>query len=379
MGTATSHLWNDLCAIESHDELSRRLEMLSQSPYHVQEARDAGYYEGALKWLIAYRNGRAPRFPWATHWSQQQPNKTLEMRGVSYFYECLALLGIAETEPLTHSRIRAAYKRATLTAHPDKGGTPEAFEAINAATSYLASVLDRINPVRTEEEERRLTQAVSVATAAQHRSKSDVPMDDKPAVTLSAKKLNRDVFNQLFEENKLPDPAQDSGYGDWLRSSPDAATDEGPNIKPSQFEAKFHERVLKQKPSSAIMQYTVPEPIVSACGYELGGDGSNFTAAFGSDTQFTDLKEAYTTGATMYQNVANIRVKSTALPTAEAISATRAAEITHLDPDELSRIAIAEAALEERERQRKLRVAHTDIETEAWHKKLRRLLLVNTA
>lgn len=45
----------------------------------------------------------------------------------------LAALGLKPDETVSRERIRAQYRKAVLVAHPDKGGSPEAFERITEA------------------------------------------------------------------------------------------------------------------------------------------------------------------------------------------------------------------------------------------------------
>ena len=304
-------------------------------------------------------------------------------KALDYFQECLELLGIGEQETLTPERLKSAFKRASLTAHPDKGGSPEAFDALNRAYTYVGKILARINPNMSAAEKARMTAAVSMETANAYRQTSAPPaLPDQPPVALSAKKLDMGMFNKLFEENRLPDPARDSGYGDWMKSqggSDDVQMDarlKG-KVTPQNFESIFRERALQQAPSTAITRRLEPDALVAPMGYELGGEVKNFTAAFGSDTQFTDLKDAYTTGATMFQEVADVKVRERSARTVGEAEKIRAEEMARVDPDEKSRIAAAAAALEERERQRRLRLAQQDTATEGWHDALRRRLLVN--
>ena len=305
-------------------------------------------------------------------------------KALDYFQECLELLGIGEQETLTPERLKSAFKRASLTAHPDKpGGSAEAFDALNRAYTYVGKILARINPNMSAAEKARMTATVTMETANAYRQSSAPPaLPDQPPVALSAKKLDMGMFNKLFEENRLPDPARDSGYGDWMKSqggSDDIAMDarlKG-KVTPQNFEAVFRERALQQAPSTAITRRLEPDALIAPDGYELGGDVKNFTAAFGSDTQFTDLKEAYTTGATVFQEVADVKVRERSARTVGEAEKIRAEEMARVDPDEKSRIAAAAAALEERERQRRLRLAQQDTTAESWHDSLRRRLLVN--
>jgi hypothetical protein len=159
------------------------------------------------------------------------------------------------------------------------------------------------------DEKARLTTPVTMENAL--ASRQGARIEDVAPVQLSAKKLDMGTFNKLFEENRLPDPARDGGYGDWLASS--GGSDEvvaDPRLKgkfnQQNFESVFRERAAAQTAGTAIVRKLEPDAIMPTSGTELGGDNSNFTAAFGADMQFVDLKEAYTTGSTRYHEVADV-------------------------------------------------------------------------
>ena len=229
----------------------------------------------------------------------------------------------------------------------------------------------------TAEEKARLKAPVTMENALASRS----GLEDVAPVQLSAKKLDMNTFNKLFEENRLPDAGRDSGYGDWLSSS--GGSDEvvaDPRLKgkfnQQNFETVFRERAIAQTAGTAIVRKLEPDAIMPTYGTELGGDNSNFTAAFGADTQFVDLKEAYTTGSTRFHEVADVKVSGKSARTMEEAKRIREAEMARIDPDESARIAAAAAAFEERERQRRMRLAQQDTAAESWAEQMRRRMFV---
>lgn len=407
MGASASRIWTDICGLEADDIRAQMIETVLSSPDYVSAARQAGVYATVLTWLSAYRRGSNAQFPYATRqvqhyrdpiqhdtprWSMYttpvaptaHANTELIVspaaKALDYFQESLALLGIDESEDLTHERLKKAYKRRSIHAHPDKaGGSKEAFDELRRAYQYVEKILNRIKPQMSETEQQRMTAPVTMESAVAARKASALP--DAPPVKLSSKKLDMSTFNKLFEENRLPDPARDSGYGDWLSSnsgSDEIAAD--PRLKgkfnQQTFETVFRERASQQTAGTQIMRRLEPDAIISAGGTELGGETRNFTAAFGSDTQFTDLKDAYTSGATFFQEVADVRVDERKVNSIEEAQRIRAEAMSRVDPDEKSRIAAAAAALEERERQRRLRLAKQDTAAESWHDMMRRRLYV---
>lgn len=391
------------------------------SPELVGAAKQAGVYAHAANWLAARRMGAQSPFPYAKQrqerdtiqhdtprWSmystpvrpQQRyeeyrepavPQRGTELivspaaKAMDYFQQSLALLGIDETEHLTAERLKRGYKAASLRAHPDKGGSKEAFDEVRKAFQYVEKILARVAGPTSAAEKAKMSATVSIENARAARVAAE-PVADAPPVQLSAKKLDMNMFNRLFEENRLPDPTRDSGYGDWLKGQ---GGDEGvgagagadPRLKgkfnQQLFEQVFREKAAQQTAGTAIMKRLEPDALISAAGTELGAASGNFTAAFGADTQFTDLKEAYTTGATVYQEVADVRVVERGARSVSEAEAMRAREMARVDPDESVRIAAAAAALEERERQRRMRLAQQDTAQEAWAEQMKRRLLVN--
>lgn len=405
MGASASRIWTELCALESEYTRIKMVETVLVSPDMVYEARRAGVYGHVLFWLSDCRKGQITRFPYATsggggssatsgggqgdRWSMyttpvNQGSSENQMvvspiaKALDYFQESLALLGIDESEGITTERLKAGYRAASLRAHPDKGGSKEAFDEVNRAYKYVEKILMRINPKMSAEEKARLTTPVTLENAIAGRQ----TLDDVAPVQLSSKKLDMSTFNKLFEDNRLPDPGRDTGYGDWLSSaggSDEVAAD--PRLKgkfnQQTFETVFRERATAQTAGTAIIKKLEPDAIMPTSGMELGGDSSNFTAAFGSDTQFVDLKEAYTTGSTRFHEVADVQLSGKSARTVEEAKRLREVEMTRVDPDEKARIAAAAAAFEERERQRRMRLAQQDTAAESWADQMRRRLFVS--
>ena len=208
------------------------------------------------------------------------------------------------------------------------------------------------------------------ATAARKASAPVAP------VKLSAKKLDMTTFNRLFEENRLPDPSVDGGYGDWLSSENAAGEEPAKQMSKAAWEEAFRKRALRQGDGAALVKRLEPDAIISPRGVELGGEVRNFTAAFGSENQFTDLKEAYTTGATVMHEIAGIQVTERSVKSVQEAQRIREAEMARVDPDESARFEAAAAAVADRERQRRLRLAQQDIAMDTWADRMRGRLAV---
>jgi len=376
---STTRIWSELCAIESEEIRLRMLETLMSIPEYKTDARRAGVFGPISAWMLTLEGP----FPYAkTHtYSENQLIVSPAAKALDYFQEALVRLGINENESLTHDRLRSAYKKASLRAHPDKGGSKEEFDELRRAYQYTEKILNRISPPSSEEEKKRMTTPVTMESAMGMRASAPVEVSGPP-VQLSAKKLDMSLFNKLFEDHRLPDPDRDTGYGDWLHKqeggdSPAEDSRLKGKFNQTMFEQVFREKALAQNKSSAIVRKLEPDAIMPVQGVELGGYSENFTSALGSDTQFTDLKQAYTTGSTVYQEVAGVPAKERSVRSVREAQKYRDTEMATVDPDESSRIAAAAAALEERERQRRIRLAHTDTEAAGWSNSIRRRLMVS--
>jgi hypothetical protein len=415
MGASSSRIWSEICGIQSDDVRARVLDTVMLAPEHVAAARQYGLYGTLLHWLSSYRRGTVVPFPydaygrvrpaatanvpmvqvmerdtiqhdnggrWANLYApapQQQQQQLIvspAAKAKDAFEQSLELLGIADSDEITPDGLKAAYKRTAIRVHPDKGGSKEEFDAVRKAYLYVVKIMQRISPrFVIENAEEKFTAAVTPETAASFRQKSDVKLPEKPPVALSAKKLDMSMFNKLFEENRLPDPDRDSGYGDWLGAKEGDIDDRLKGKKGlDNFESVYREKVSRGE--FAVQKYVAPEYLVAPGGTELGGVSDNFTAAFGSDTQFTDLKQAYTTGATMFQDVADVRVTERSARSVKDAQRIREQEMSSVDPTEASRFQAAEAAIKERERLRRLRVAQNDVGAQDWFDQMRGRLYV---
>jgi hypothetical protein len=75
--------------------------------------------------------------------------------------------------------------------------------------------------------------------------------------------------------------------------------------------------------------------------------------------------------------VADVRVSSKGARSVEEAKHQQEAEMSRVDPDEKARFAAAAAAYEEREKQRRLRLAQQDTAAEGWADQMRRRLMVS--
>jgi hypothetical protein len=424
------------------------LDTLLAGPEYVNAAKRAGIYSGLLAWISATRRGEF--YPWPNPASESVPayatdriipqpqmrpqNEILHQayaptalqrpmvsqrsaavpqvhqqqlavipppkRALDVLHESYRILGIDDSKPLTHDGLRMAYKRAAVKAHPDKGGTPDEFDAVTRAFLYLQEVLDKLIPkTAADGSDPRFTAAVTPETALQARgmyttvsSVAPAPpgaarLEDAPPIALNPKKLDMAVFNQLFEQNKLPDPDKDDGYGDWLkaqevRGASASTTALRGKYNKDIFNKTFEEEAKRQAASdhTSLTAYRPPSDLIMApeFGTELGGDRpqSYTKAANAHGIAYTDLKQAYTDKATFSQEVAGARMDGRPKTLEEAKREYGSAPQA-MTAEQAAAVAAFEQAKAAAEAARQRRAAARDVDAAAFHDRLKNRLMIS--
>jgi hypothetical protein len=246
MGQAPSshvRIYTDLIRMSDPVTRVRTIETLLLDPNCVATAKQFGLYGSILNYVRAIRAGEhavlpgeqqraSPAVATAQRLQQQQQQRPVQQqqqmqlqtykapqaapawqvvsstpsaKALDYFTQCLNVLGIADEDDLTEDILKIAYKKAALRAHPDKGGSEAKFEAVTRAHAYLVEILRRIRGTRKVTNE-----TVSApATLQKDRSGDAQAWEQVQPVRLDPKNLNMTVFNQLYEQTRIPDPEDD--------------------------------------------------------------------------------------------------------------------------------------------------------------------------
>lgn len=386
-------IYKDLLRIQSPTTRAEMIRTLLAGPEYLQSARSAGIYPNFLAYIAATRAGERPAplpgemvMAGVVQRPAQNQNQIVgssaktstpsahvtkgkrNEKALTYFQNCLYVLGLQEEVALTEEALKKAYKRAALAAHPDKGGSEQDFEAITRAHAYLGEILLRIKGGRTKE---------GVVEAPNRlrdtRSTESKQWELSEPVRLNPQKLDMNAFNQMFEQTRIPDPDED-GYGDWLKA-PDAESGQS-------FSGKFNRDVFnkafedeaRRKPMSQDVALRQPQALtLPSAGVEIGRQAGNYTAAAGG-LKYTDLKNAYTLENTITNQVANAKIETR---TFAAASASRKSAPEPLSNSEMAGIAAAEAAESQREHQRRLRAAQEDSLAGQYFERMKRLVITN--
>jgi hypothetical protein len=326
------------------------------------------------------------------------PKRALDVLTESYM-----VLGLDDSKPLTHEALRAAYKKAAIKAHPDKGGSPEAFDNVSRAFLYIEEVLNKLLPKSPgDKADPRFTVTVSPEAAMRARgdyipgSTASAPpgslaIEDAPQIALNPKKLDMALFNKLFEENKLTDPDGD-GYGDWMKSSAGRNDGNMGKVSKDTFNRVFADNARKAAAAEELTAYKPPSDLVLSPGFGTtigGGRPEQYTKALGSmldgpGLAYTDLMHAYGAGSTFSQDVGNPELlnlpKDAPLPgrartmaEAERDYGSAPAAMT---AEQAAAVRSFEMAREQAERARQQRAAARDVDIESQHSRLKNRLMI---
>ena len=307
--------------------------------------------------------------------AQVQSSQGGNEKALNYFSACLRILDLEEEVALTNEALKAAYKKAVVRAHPDKGGSEKEFEAVTRAYAYLGDILSRIHGGRKVEGKVEAPTALSNGRGVEAEAWKMVE-----PVQLNPSKLNLDVFNTMFEKTRIPDP-EESGYGDWLKGG-DASTESGPKFggkfNRDVFNNMFSEEQGKKGPSKSNAIVAQELSLASRMGFatELGRTGrDDYTVAANErGVAYTDLKKAYTEYNTFSHQTANVRVDSRSL---EQVTKDREKAPPPLAGGELAELQHAEAELLRREERRKLTMAQEAIAENSYFERMKRLVIRN--
>ena len=289
----------------------------------LMNAQTASSYSKQSKPSKPSQPARQGQYAIQQHSEAAQPSwkvvtDTPKQKAISYFSSCLEVLGIQEEVALTEESLKKAYKRMAVKAHPDKGGSEEMFEAVTRAYAYLSEILRYMKGGRGATQSTASSQRDAQEVQSQRTQEAEQWKHTEP-VRLNAKNLDMNAFNKLFSETHMPDPDAD-GYGDWLKND-DGGGDGGSQSQSIKFKGTFNRDVFNRmfeddaKKSQrggnqlAVHPGEMALTLNPSGGTELVSERpSSFTAAANSKFQYTDLRGAYSSEATISDKVANVTV-----------------------------------------------------------------------
>ena len=433
MGAAQSQIdprhvgiYQKLLAIQNPHTRLQMIDTLMGDPSIIQSAKQAGVYGYVLQYAAAIRhNSTPPKLPGEgqsqqtnqghaqrsilpapiiqtrlpqTQGSNQSQTQIISQGGIrdqdpyqqvgkakrsekalSFFTACLKVLNIQEEVALTDDMLKSAYKKAAIRAHPDKGGSKEAFDAVTRAYAYLLDILKLIQGRQTNVAATGGA-TPNLDTVREQRSgvSKEWQMPAEP-VKLNPNNLDLNKFNQMFEQTRIPDPDED-GYGDWLKG---ADSGNGPLKNAKKFSESFNRDVFnrmfedeaKTGRETAIQSWQQPQELTLAVGMgvELGRDRpTDYTAAPNSKNQFTDLRAAYTSENTVSNQIQGVRVDNRDF---NSYKAQRERAPDAYNQSELAQLQAYEAQKKAQEDARRVRAAQEQLGARDYFDRMKQLVI----
>lgn len=401
---AHARIYRNLLQIQSPATRLQMLETLLAGQEYVRSIKQAGLYGPILSYIASVRRGDTSFLPGEQASSNQQQVQNIRgarptgskprqqetrlatstgdpsahTKAISFFSQCLQIMGLEEEVALNEQALKAAYKKASMKAHPDKGGSEEAFDQVTRAYAYLGEILRRVRGGRSDELV-NITEESPARLAGTREQASDAWKMSEP-VKLNAKNLNLNLFNKVFEETRLPDPDGD-GYGDWLKNAEGQAS-------VNKFSGKFNRSVFNEAFESEIksraqqangraLTHRQPEALVMAptLGIELGRERpDDFTGANLNGLKYTDLKKAYTSDSTFSHQVSDVHVSTRSF---EAASSERKGKVAPLSAAELESISEGERYMQQRQANQAARITQEDRRVTEHFQKLQKYVITN--
>lgn len=187
-------------------------------------------------------------------------------------------------------------KLTVMRTHPDKSGLDKAyFLFFSKAYKILHEVYQVRAGLSRQKADDLKYDSVKDDIDARRNANSD------KLKRMNADQFNR-WFNQTFEENKLHDDEQDSGYGDWLKDNPenDEDADLGEGSSWAQRMEQLERRKTKLREQALVVRSEVKTfDSFNSAGYGLARErpeehssGLNFGSS--SSLAYEDLRKAHT-------------------------------------------------------------------------------------
>ena len=208
------------------------------------------------------------------------------------------ILGLPQT--YTETQLKKAYLKQAMKTHPDRGGTPQAFQKVSIAYTVLTNKLKEKEDGKSHQELR--SSAQDFFQTQESQPKQNIKMKEN---------FDADLFNKIYEDNKIKD-VFDAGYGSWMQQNP--ALESGQTQQTQMFQNGFNKDMFnatfeqhKQEQSNQygqqLVTYREPEERLSMENQDsLVTLGQKKVSDFSGTTYnlaYTDYKKAYTHGSTL--------------------------------------------------------------------------------
>ena len=194
--------------------------------------------------------------------------------------------------------LKKAYLKVAMKAHPDRGGSAQAFQQVSIAFTVLQNKLK-------ERENNHMHNDLRDGSKDYVNNQSKTT---KVNVNMT-ENFDVDVFNKIYDENKIPE-VYDEGYGSWMNSNPALESEQSKmfqnGFNKDMFNSTFenYKREQSQRnPQNQLVKYQEPEVKISMSNADsimtLGQDKITDFSGNSDNLTYTDYKQAFTDGATL--------------------------------------------------------------------------------
>lgn len=277
------------------------------------------------------------------------------------------ILGISKQ--YDESSLKKAYLKAAMKTHPDRGGSKDDFQKVSIAYTLLMKKLKEKDSTHHHHDLRKNASAYM-----------DTQSNQGTNIHFDKDKFDIDVFNKIYEENKI-EGVYDDGYGEWMKNT---KIDDKPKLFQGNFnkdlfnhEFETYKQAQKKKAGSQIVQYEQPEIGISMKNKDslvnLGqGKISNFSGE-ANGLNFTDYKAAFTHDSTLIDiETVNIHDRASSIKGVEKERSNISYQMSLKDQQDQ---AYRQAMQQKEERARMQRLQTYDKQHEDTYHKIHQLLL----
>ena len=199
------------------------------------------------------------------------------------------VLGLSKNDPIDEKTLKRAYIRKARKYHPDKGGSKQMFQMISIAYTVLKKKIQDSKQGLSHEELRGGSQNFLDS------------QEKKINPNLTGTDFDVNLFNKIFDDNKIPTPT-DNGYSKWMKESQGDDTSKMFNGKfnKTMFDSVFAEEKNRQEEkygNSQIIKHEGPQSLNSNENgqiVEVGqGEIEDFSGS-ANNLQYRDYRDAFT-------------------------------------------------------------------------------------
>ena len=267
--------------------------------------------------------------------------------------------------------LKKAYLKAAMKSHPDRGGSPSAFQQVSIAYTLLTKKLKEQSNNHSHNDLRDHSRDYS--KQQMNQPKVNVNMKDN---------FDSDVFNKIYEDNKIED-VYDEGYGNWMNENP--ALESGQEklfqngFNKDMFNSTFdqYKQAQSQQNHHQLSKYQEPEVRISSTNQDsmvtLGQGKITDFSGESSNLAYTDYKKAYTHGSTLIDtSTVDLNGRANSIG---GIESQRSNISYHMSAQDEQRSALQKRREEEEEGRRVNRLNVFDQQSSSNYEKVHSLLL----